>query len=41
MINFVGSDIHSQKHIDKMKEKIKIKNIEKLNKAIDSNKLFR
>ncbi len=37
MINFVGSDIHSQKHINHMKEKVKILEIEKFKKAIESN----
>jgi len=41
MIDFVGSDIHSQKHINKMKEKVKIKKIENLEKAINSNKLIK
>lgn len=41
MINFVGSDIHSVKHIDFMKNKVKIKNIDLLEKAIKSNILFR
>ena len=37
LIDIVGSDIHSQKHIDFFQKKIKIKQIEKLEKAIESN----
>lgn len=40
MIDFVGSDFHSQKHINKMQDNVKIKNIEKLEKAIQGNKIF-
>ncbi len=40
MINFVGSDIHSQKHINQFKNKVKIKNIRKLKNAIEKNILL-
>ena len=40
LIDIVGSDIHSQKHINHMKEKVKIAEIEKFKKAIEANKIF-
>jgi len=40
LITFVGSDIHSQKHINNIKEKVKIKEIKKLKKTIDANMIF-
>tara|TARA_Y100000766_G_scaffold236158_1_gene211819 strand:+ start:288 stop:1019 length:732 start_codon:yes stop_codon:yes gene_type:complete len=40
MIDFVGSDIHSQKHIKQFNNKVKIKNIRKLKKAIEKNTLL-
>ena len=40
MINFVGSDIHSQKHINSIKEEVKILEIEKLQKVIEANNIF-
>ena len=39
-INFVGSDIHSIRHIKGFEDKVKIKEIEKLKIAIDSNLYF-
>ena len=41
LVNFVGSDIHSQKHINKMKNNVEIKNLGKLQIAINSNKIFK
>ena len=41
LIDFVGSDVHSQKHIDIMKNKVKIKQVEKFVDAMESNKLFK
>ncbi|MFL2610542.1 MAG: tyrosine-protein phosphatase [Flavobacteriaceae bacterium] len=41
LINFVGSDIHSQRHINSMKEVVKIRNIDLLKKAIESNCMFK
>ena len=41
LINFVGSDIHSIKHIDSMFDKVKIDEIDSLKKAIKSNSIFR
>ncbi len=40
MIDFVGSDIHSQKHINMFKEKVKTLEIEKLQKVIEANNIF-
>ena len=40
MINFVGSDIHSQRHINSMKSVVQIKEIEELKKVIEANKVF-
>ena len=40
MIDFVGSDIHSQKHINMFKEKVKTREIEKLQKVIEANNIF-
>lgn len=40
LIDFVGSDIHSQQHINNMNEVVKIRNINFLKKAIESNYLF-
>ena len=40
LIDFVGSDIHSQEHIDFMKENVKIKEIEKFKIAIENNNKF-
>ena len=39
LINFVGSDIHSKKHINFMNKRIKIDEIEKLKNAIEANNL--
>lgn len=38
--NFVGSDIHHQNHINSFSNKVTIKNIEKLNQAINNNLFF-
>jgi tyrosine-protein phosphatase YwqE len=40
MIDFVGSDIHHQKHIDSFEKKIVIKNQKNLEIAIDKNCFF-
>ena len=40
LIDFVGTDIHSQKHIDYMKNKIEIKEIKSFIEAMESNKRF-
>ena len=40
LVDFVGSDIHSQKHIDNFMEKIKIVEIEELKKVIENNMIF-
>ena len=40
-IDYVGSDIHSKKHILRMNDKIKIKSIEVLNKCIEQNNFFK
>lgn len=39
-IDFVGSDIHHQKHIDSFSKKIDLKNIDALEKAMKNNLLF-
>ncbi len=39
-IDFVGSDIHNLRHIKEFESKIKINEVEKLEKAIDSNRIF-
>lgn len=39
-IDFVGSDIHNKIHLDKFKEKIRLKNLAKLEYCIESNNLF-
>ncbi len=41
LINFVGSDIHSQKHIEYFNKKIQISEIEKFEKAVNTNKIFK
>ena len=40
LIDFVGSDIHSIKHLNSFKNKIIINEVNKLIRAIDSNRLF-
>ena len=40
-VDFVGSDIHHQNHIDNFSNKLKIKNIDTLEKAIAANQFFR
>jgi protein-tyrosine phosphatase len=40
MIDFVGSDVHHQKHVDSFSNKIVIKNLKKLEIAIDKNSFF-
>ena len=40
LINFVGSDIHSQRHIYHMNNRVIIKSINKLVEAIEANKSF-
>ena len=40
LIDFVGSDIHSMKQINAFKNKTNIKEVNKLEKAIDSNSIF-
>lgn len=39
-IDFVGSDVHHQKHIDSFYKKIEIKNINQLEKVLKNNLLF-
>lgn len=39
-IDFVGSDVHHQKHIDSFSKKIEIKHLKELEKAIKNNLLF-
>lgn len=41
LIDFVGSDIHHKQHIDSFFNKLKIKNINNLEKAIKNNQFFR
>ena len=41
MIDFVGSDIHHQNHIDNFSSKLKIKNLDALENAINANQFFR
>ena len=41
LIDYVGSDIHNMKHINQFKNKVKINEIEKFNKAIEANFSFR
>ncbi len=41
LIDFVGSDIHHQNHINNFENKIKIKNINALSEAIEKNHFFR
>lgn len=41
MINFVGSDIHHQQHIDAFKSKVVIKNLKEFEKAISNNSFFK
>ena len=40
LIDFVGSDIHSQRHIEQFSKKIESKEIEELKKVIESNHIF-
>ena len=40
-IDFVGSDIHSLRHVNFLKNKVKIRRIDFLVKAIESNMLFK
>lgn len=41
LIDFVGSDVHHQKHIDSFKKPILVKNSEKLSEAMERNILFK
>ena len=41
IIDFVASDIHNIRHIEGFENKIKIKNIQKFNEAIERNKIFK
>ncbi len=41
MINFVGSDIHHENHINSFDNKIKINNVKNLELAIENNQIFR
>ena len=41
LVDFVGSDIHSQKHNKKFKEKVEIKEIQKFSKVIEANMIFK
>lgn len=40
MIDFVGSDVHHQNHIDSFSRKVTLKNIPELEKAINNNLFF-
>lgn len=40
LIDFVGSDIHNQRHINGFENKVVIKQINKIHKAISKNKFF-
>ena len=40
-IDYVGSDIHNNIHINSFKKSLQINNIEKLKKAINNNKFFK
>ncbi len=40
MIDFVGSDVHHQNHIDSFSRKVTVKNIPELEKAINNNLFF-
>ena len=40
MIDYVGSDVHHQKHIDGFYKKISFKDIAPLKKAIENNQFF-
>ena len=40
LIDFVGSDIHNINHCNQFKNKVLIKNLKGMEKAIDSNKFF-
>ena len=40
LVDFVGSDIHNLNHINSFEEKVKIKHIPELKKAIDGNQFF-
>lgn len=41
MIDFVGSDVHHQNHITSFNNKVLLKDVEPLKKAIQNNQLFR
>ena len=41
LIDFVGSDIHNNRHINAFGEMIKIKEVDILLEAIESNQLFK
>lgn len=41
MYDFVGSDVHHQKHIQSFHSEIQLKNIEELEQVIDKNKIFK
>jgi len=40
LVNFTGSDIHSQKHIEYMYKNLRINEIDELEKAMERNKIF-
>ena len=40
LIDFVGSDIHNKNHIDQFENKLKIKEIDKLETVISNNRIF-
>ncbi|MFN3754452.1 tyrosine-protein phosphatase [Flavobacterium sp.] len=40
LYDFIGSDIHHQKHIDAFKNKVKVKSLPELEKAIQNNLFF-
>ena len=40
LIDFIGSDIHNIHQVNCFNKKIKIKEVNKLEKIIDNNKLF-
>lgn len=40
LIDFVGSDVHHQKHIDSFSKRIEVKHVKELEKAIKNNLLF-
>jgi protein-tyrosine phosphatase len=40
MYDFVGSDVHHQKHIEAFSEKVKVKEITSLKEVIAKNEFF-